>query len=262
MRWREDQSSEGSRGFVVSVCSKFGRGSSESSCDTLLLLADSAMEECQGFVARLTPFKDQPEKQRTAIDSNVMSPTTGQPLPSTMTSLDFQLDPMTSEPSSVSNFPSAICWVDCWQTEEMRTVIDALRYLLPAQVVGLKERVIAADTLCMWLFVLCRAPITGCRSCREQSVAIERDRAQLALLLGDMNSKNSSLNEKVKLSDKVCRHSINSVCRSPRSISSWRPLEKKRMHWLTLPPNSKIWCGNRCVKKPSHRFWEYPSMSL
>ena len=66
------------------------------------------MEECQGFVARLTPFKDQPEKQRTAIDSSVMSPTTGQPLPSTMTSLDFQLDPMTSEPSSVSNFPSAI----------------------------------------------------------------------------------------------------------------------------------------------------------
>lgn len=101
------------------------------------------MEECQGFVARLTPFKDQPEKQRTAIDSSVMSPTTGQPLPSTMTSLDFQLDPMTSEPSS---------------TEEMRTVIDSLR---------------------------------------EQSVAIERDRAQLALLLGDMNSKNSSLNEKI-----------------------------------------------------------------
>ena len=32
---------------------------------------------------------------------------------------------------------------------------------------------------------------------REHSVAIERDRAQLALLVGETNSKNSTLREKV-----------------------------------------------------------------
>lgn len=59
------------------------------------------MEECAGFVARLTPFKDKPEKQSTQIDTSVLSPCSGESLPSTMTTMDYQIDPMTAEPTSV-----------------------------------------------------------------------------------------------------------------------------------------------------------------